>query len=557
MSKPADESRQWGERTLADLSSLLVELSRALKGLGFYAEGHPSRADLLDRAFFAWKIELERAGPLELWTSESGFRASGIGEQVSHGPMQELARALLEHDVQRVAFSPQLARESFHAFVELLRRSEQGIARCGGFARALADRASKGIVIDGGEEAALSAQQSLASTPAVATASLGSALLARSHRLVVAAGPGEKPRVEEHPLDAPAGDERGERLLFRLIELDRCADDAAYEFLARRIVEWGSELFRDGLRDECYRAILVLADHAVGDGGRSGLQARVAQAQCVRLASETRLADLIDRACSNEVAASVRATQVLLQLGDHAVSAVFDRLCSEKVSSRSAQLTAILITLGETALPFLLEVIGAPQPSAAPERALIAVRIAGEIQNPQVVPTLVKLLHAEPAALRREAARALVHVGTEASLDALIDALTGPLEDMHEVAATCLGALHNPRALQPMLDGLERALLEGRMQSARDLIRALGQLGCERAVPRLVALVERRSFLRRRQLREIKLCALAALERLPGREARKALLRATRNGDSAVRRRAEQLLSAGAGSAGSSDGSLH
>ena len=139
MSKPAGESRQWGERTLADLSSLLVELSRALKGLGFYAEGHPSRADLLDRAFLAWQIELGRAGPLELWTSESDFRISGLAGRLVHGHMQELARALLEHEVRRVCFTPQLAREAFHAFVELLQRSEQGVARCGGFARALSD----------------------------------------------------------------------------------------------------------------------------------------------------------------------------------------------------------------------------------------------------------------------------------------------------------------------------------------------------------------------------------------------------------------------------------
>lgn len=540
MSERTTESENWGDRTPADLSSLLVELSRAHKGMRFYAEGDAARADLLDRSYLAFHVDLERAGPLELWIDNTAFRASGVADRVPHGHMAELARALLARGVQRLRFEPALTRDAFHAFGDLLGRSEENLDRCGGFARGLVARSSTGIVVNGGEEDALAAQQSSISTPPIATASLGSALLARSRRLVIEPEQDEKPELEERPLEAAAGDERGERLLFRLLELDRCADDASYEFLAKRIVEWAGELFDEGLADECYRAILVLADHAVGDGGRSGLQARIAQEMCLRLAAGDRLRELIDRATSSNVRAGVRATQVLLQLGLHAIEPLFERLAREDDPDRSAQLSAILITLGEAALPVLSRIIAEP-PVA---RAQLAAHLAGELQNPDLVPHLIEALQEPHPGLRREAARALVHIGGENATSALIDALSSPLEGLPEISADCLGHLGDARAAQPMLAALERALRQGQTERARETIRALGQLGCERAAPKLVALLERRSLLRRKSLRRLKLAALGALERLPGREARRALQRAAHSRDPQLRARAEQLLGA-------------
>jgi HEAT repeat protein len=95
---------------------------------------------------------------------------------------------------------------------------------------------------------------------------------------------------------------------------------------------------------------------------------------------------------------------------------------------------------------------------------------------------------------------------------------------------------------------LESALRERDTVRARELIRSLGQLGSERAVPKLVALMERRSLLRRRPLRELKLAALGALARLPGREALRSLERASGSSDAEIRARATQLLARESGS---------
>lgn len=545
MSESAGETKDWGERTSTDLASLLVELSRVQKGMGFYAEGDPARSQLLDRAYLAVQVELERAGPLELWIDETRFRATGVAEALPYSHMTELAEAFSTRDVQRVEFLPELTRDAFNAFADLLHRNEQGLKHCGGFARGLAARSNTGIRINGGEEDALAAARSLSSTPAVSTASLGSALLARSQALVVEEEESgdqpleEKLLLDENPLEAPASDERGERLLFRLIELDRCADDAAYAALCQRIVDWAIELFDAGLRDECYRAILVLADHAVGDGGRSGAQASAAQELCLRLTSDERLDDLIDRACSSQVSTGIRATQVLLQLGgERVVPMLFDRLCDATSTERAAQLSAIIITLAEHAVPTLRRVI--PEQSEA--RAMLAARLAGELQNPALVPVLAEALVGPRPALRREAARSLVHIGSDEAADALLNAVASPLEQLPETAAICLGHLRTPRAAQALVGGLERAVRAGEFDRAREFVRALGLLGSDRAVPKLVSLLERRALAKRKHWRELKLGILAALAKLPSREALRAIERTAESRDAQLRIRAQRLL---------------
>jgi len=293
------------------------------------------------------------------------------------------------------------------------------------------------------------------------------------------------------------------------------------------------------LRDECYRAVLVLADHAVGDGGRSGVQASAAQEQCLRLVSDARLYDLIDRACSSQVSAGVRATQVLLQLGgDQVVPRLFERLSESSDADQAAQLSAIIITLAESALPTLHRFIEDPSES----RALLAARLAGELQNPAMVSTLSKALVCSRPALRREAARSLVHIGGEDAADALLNALSSELDQLPATAAICLGHLREPRAGQALVAGLERAVRAGDFPRAREFVRALGLLGSDRAVPKLVSLLERRPLAKRKLWRELKLSILSALAKLSSREAHRALERTAESRDQQLRARAQRLL---------------
>ncbi len=95
-------------RTPADVSTLLVELGRAVRGLQYYPEGDPTRDELLDRSFQAWQAELARNGPLELEVRRGAFWLGGSDAAVGRGRLDELAREFAARGLHRLRFDPDL-----------------------------------------------------------------------------------------------------------------------------------------------------------------------------------------------------------------------------------------------------------------------------------------------------------------------------------------------------------------------------------------------------------------------------------------------------------------
>lgn len=660
--EPNGGRRAWTERTAADLASLLGEVTRALKGLRFYEGENPARRDLLDRAYLAVRVELERSGDLEIELDDPGFRAVGTDGTVGRERLRELVEALTEHELERVRLTPELGRKGFHLLLELLAEEPRRLASRGGLVGALSSAEdTAGIALPGmrpvvatgpaarddapvardapvatvaagadddpndttqpmgatappgdaaGADAATAARGAPGDrlgpseaddesepdldlwagedpppldTDEASAASLGSALLvgsrleledvalpgrgaptplaslpdpaggpardaweegrAASAEPVGANGAGfedfTKPTLEEDPLSAPASSEADEALRRTLVALDGCTDDERYEELAAGVAAEAIRLADEGYRDATYRAVLVFADHAVGMGGRSGRQALASQERLEALCRNGRLGAVMDRACDPEGSVSIRAAQVLLQLGGRAVAPLLDRLVSERDDARAAQIRSIVIALGERAAPVVVAAIRGDDP----RRARVAVRLAGELQSSHLVPTLVAQVDGAAAPdLRRDALRSLARIGGPKASDAVRRALSSQRTAVAETAAVCLGEMGQRSSVRPLMDRLDDAVAAGEVDLARCIVGALGALGAEEAVPKLVALVERRSLFQRSIARSLRVPALEALGRLPGREAWRAVERAARHRDGRTRQVAERIL---------------
>jgi hypothetical protein len=522
----AERASGWTERTAADVSSLMVELGRLAKAVPFYGSGSAAARSLAERACRALRSDLARAGPLELEVSDRGLEASGISGQFGSDHLREAVRALRGVSVQRIRFTEVVSTEALLAFAEALDR----IDREGRPASQL------GIEVDGEICVTLSSnaeddsdsefdRETLATDRPVA--SLGSALLRGGARSAACSDaspeepPREKPDVHSSPLVAPASGPEGERLLAGLRELDRCGDDDRYLQLAETVAEGARALCDDGLLDEAIRAMLVLGDHAVGGGGRSAIQATVARATLLELAISDRLRELIDRACSSDTRTSVRAAQLLLTLGEHAVPALIERLGIEREDARRAQLTGLLIALGEHAVPSLAGAIA----SGNGPRARLGIRIAGEMQCPALAKPLRDLLCAKDGPLQKEAARALAEMGNSAAVRALLEALESKHERTAAIAAFSLGTLAAPRSRSALVRRLERATQDRSWNLAREILQALGQFQVgDRATARaLLAWVQRGGPPWRRPDLELKLEAVSTLGQLSGPETTQAL----------------------------------
>ncbi len=574
-------------RGTTEITTLLIELGRALKACRFYGAEHPSRKSALDRSFHAFRTGLER-GPLEIHVRGVQIHVADRLIGAGSTSIEELARELRSRGVERLRLDEKLTREAFGVLADALALDPDELTQTGGVERVAAGCADAGVAINApgdehGSGVAAEAPGPERELEAPPTVPVLPRAAERVESLTESEGPAELPdlwpsgesdesdpdadlpaeRVQTtdmdplHALDGmlqgveeesqdgalapePEGD-RGAELVGGLRNLDEARDDEVYEELLRGISADAASLADARPCDDSYRALLVLSSHAT-DLSRSDRQRGLAEEALFGLASGARLQDVIQRACETGPLASVRATQILLHLGAHAVPGILDALLGESDPERRGQLNAILIAMGEKALPE----VKASLELDDPERARLATRLAGEMQNPACVPYLSALVRdpQTPVDLVREAAKALVRVGNPAAIAVLLEAVSNPRAELAEAAAFCLGASGSPKALEALVAALRRALREDQDDLAREVIRALGRLGRPEAAPALEEIISRRSLLGRRRLRELKVAATNALARLPGDQPRKMLRElAEGRGDQHVRRTARAALS--------------
>lgn len=554
-----------GGRTPVDVTALLVELGRLVKGRQFYPDRHPLLREIFERGFRAFEAEIRRGGPLELEIRQGSFRLGG--EPVGRGRVDDLAQELVKRAVKRLRFDAHLTPASLERFVATVVLDRDRLEQSGGFVKCLYGEACAGVSVNemdyaaamaqagqprgtGGEGDGDGAAETVSGVAGLPGAGAGEGVAGAGgdagDAVAAALGllAGEKPeplghaqQLEEAPLDAEYEDDRANALVLALRALDGADDEMQYRDLARQVAVLGAALSDEGLRDEGYRAILVLASHA-GDRARGeGLRAVALECLC-ELARGNRLDDLIDRSCAPGDGAGLRSAQILLRMGTAAVPTLLKRVETEQDLDRRGQLYGILIAMGEAAT----EELSRAMRSGERRRAGVAVRLAGEMQNTGAVTDLSVLLEHEDGDLRREAAKALVRIGSPEAIEALVRALESPAEGMPGHAAFCLGVAGGTRALEVLVATVRRDAGRGSLDVAREAVRALGRMGRPEAAPELARVLARRTFLGRRRLRELQLAAVSALSKLPGDTARTALEQAARRGPAEVREAARQAL---------------
>jgi HEAT repeat protein len=534
------------ERSPADATSILLELTRALRGLSAPTGSATRPRALAERAFQAVAADIARAGPFELSIRGETFAVTALAERLdARGGLADLRRALVQHSIERLCFDAKLTADTLQGFLELLIRPPDADRDVRAFLRTLAARDSRGLRLNDLDVLADTLPRTLSATPPRPSLSVTTPLVVPTPPpepeapAAAVASPPSRPRLVE-PASVPRpADTRGERLRARLVELDHTTDDAPYAQRAAEIVFWVRQVWQDGLREEAYRALEVFADHAVGCGGRAESQARIAAACFADLAVGERLEDLIDRALASDES-GVRAAQLLLQRREAAVPLVVDRICALPDPLVATPLHALVLTSGEAAVPTLLQGISGPDD----DRARVCLRLAGALQSPALLPVLSKTTRAASLGRQVEAIRALCLLPGEAAHQALAEALSSQLDQLAIAATQAIADNDGIDAVPALLDVLESHMRGSRTQLCRALIEVLGRLGDERAVPRLAAIVERKPVLRRAHWHAIQLAAVDALSVLPTREARRAVERAASHAAGPVRDRARARLSA-------------
>ena len=508
-------------RTAPELATLLLELGRLIRARRFYPAGDARLAVVFERTLRAWRADFERRGALVLELSADGFREAGGRGVLSHPGLTALQQDLLERKVERLRFDVKLDPEAFAAFAEMLAADSDEIASRGGFAAALYAHSPAGILVNG------IAPTGAAPPPPPSAAPEPSA------------DPFDWTHVETElsSMDDLRETPPSHDLDVLLRQLDECETNSAYQDLARRAVHSAERAWLEGRREEVFPVFVRLAGHA--QAKRADHSRELAQSFLRSIVQGERLEYVIQRALRGLDVADLDANQVLLALGEASVPALLDVATSLERGVERDRLAALVVTFGERALPAILDRLAE---RGAPQKLRAAIRVAGELQHPDVVPRLRGLLDADDRSVREEALRALVRVGSDAAINALAKALESNTPGLALAALQGLGSTGSARAAEPLRRALHHALEERDVPRGKEVIRALGRLGRPEAGPALVSLIERRVRLGGGWLRELKSAAVTALASIPGDEAVAALAQAAQARDSQLRRAAQTAL---------------
>jgi HEAT repeat protein len=509
-------------RTAPELATLLLELGRLIRARRFYPPGDARLATLFERSLRAWRADLERQGPLDLELLPEGFREAGGRGVLSHPGLTELQRDLAERGVSRLCFDASLDGEAFAGFAEVLATDSGKTMTRGGFAAALYAHTPAGIRVNG-----ISPAEAAPPPPPPAEAPEASV------------DPLEWEHVEtelsstDDLREAPPSHDLG--VLLR--QLDECESNSGYQDLARRTVRSAERAWSEGRHDEVFPVFVRLASHA--DGKTEDHSRELAQSFLGSLVQGERLEYVIRRALRGLEAADLDASQVLLAVGGATVPALLDVASSLERGVERDRLAALVVTFGERALPVILERLAAQD---TPQRLRAVIRVAGELQHPDVVPALGGLLDADERNVREEALRALVRVGSNAAIGLLARALDSSTPGLALSALHGLGSTGSARAVGPLAHALDQALEARDVSRGKEVIRTLGRIGRPEAGRALVSLLERRVRFGGGWLRELKSAAVTALAGIPGDEAVAALAQAAQARDTQLRRAAQTAL---------------
>ncbi len=515
---------------------LLLEIARARRAREFYAPGHPTLSEALERLARVWRMALSEVDELELQLERGCFRLMGVSELRGPG-LDELAAELETRGIRRLRVGSNVEPAEMETLIDALVHDfsgadelEQLLARSGVQNITTTDHAFGELPGRGAHTAQIERED--AETRTLPTVSREPDDAADDGTPTVVDGLGDAPPAPAvvETVDRKTGEETP-KLLRQLGELEGCDALEAYRELAHQICERSNALLKGQSFFDAYRAALVFSRHSSDLRGHSEEICAEAQLSLQRLMEcDDFLGFVIELASGEEGLTCVQATQVLLACPEAVVPRLLD-LHFKADDEANKRTTSILIAMGDAVLPVLVAELASP----TLERARRAAQLLGDMQHPRAVESLsAALRNAENSGIRPKVARALVHIGSEQAIDALIEALQDD-SDRSELAARCLGETCEPRARVALIEAIDES--SGRPESVRrEAIRSLGKMGGEEALASLRSLLEQGSLLHRRRMRPLRIAAAQAIARIGNSSAREALEKNSRHGDTAVRR---------------------
>jgi len=501
------------------VAPLLLELARALRARHFYPSTHATFCSALRRAAAAWRDALSHAGQVEILVGDDGISLAD-GAAVRGLGLEEFAQKLQGAGIRHLGITAGVTPDELTTFIDTLVDESGNEIPEGGFEKLLHAYQVKHLTTQGQERPLAAASPAPGST--------------REPSPEPTIAPDALPEVAQP--ETRGLSENTVELVRLLAQLELAGDLGEYRLVANRVDSVLNKLLAAKNFVDAYRAALVYCRHSADSSGWTQTICEEAGAQLSSLHQNPEMLDFVlERACAPTGLTSVQAIQVLTALGPLAVPPLL-ALHDAAEAAVQKQTIAILIAMGEEALPALIEELASGQMP----RIRRATRLLGNMQNPRAVEFLADILQTDDLSCRREAVRSLSRIGNTRALEIVAKTLTEDSE-IAPVAASCLAASTSSvavRALTSVIDEGTGIPEELRLEA----IRGLGRIGSHLAVPALGSLLERKPFFGKKKLRDLRVAAAHALGQIGGEAAYMAVQPHAADSDAEVTRACRQAL---------------
>lgn len=209
---------------------------------------------------------------------------------------------------------------------------------------------------------------------------------------------------------------------------------------------------------------------------------------------------------------------LVIDLGATLAPAIIEALGTEEDRNRRGRLVKALKAIGKPAYPSLMDALQ----SSTWYVVRNALMVLGDIGSPAHVGAIGRKIDYGDQRVRRASARALAKIGGAEAERFLIDALADRNSEMQSEVLLCLGSLRAESAVPAVMQVAKSRLLGGDDKIRELAIATLGQIGSDAAIEFLADIVRPRSMFNREPL-PIRTAAANALAQAPAISARQVL----------------------------------
>lgn len=476
-------------------TTVLTDIFKALKALGFYPDRHPLRTETLGHAH-ASALALLAGSELTLQVSRNGIASANGEPLLGANPMvQALAKEFFIRRIQRLTFLPDLELEDLSTFLKLVNLDPQRIVSASGM-------------------------ESLMTKYGIRTIWLNevdiSTIWEKRHALEASSTGPEVENLDEaiaHEGEGAAGeilppDYEQAYSVEELLELmANETDDNRYLQLARGLLA-RTEIMKTNKEFTLLIPVMTTLLPQITSPLKSAIQREYASFALEQMASGPMADFLLSHIEQREHTEKSLTYDILRQLGTKFAYVIIQRLCVASSLLARKALAVALVHIGPAAVPPLVSMLKDDRWYVV--RNMVA--ILGEISSPESVANLRETAYHDDPRVRKESIRSLIKIGGKEAEVVIIGLLEDRDQAIVRQAILSLGVMRSQLSVQPLIEIVgARDLLLQNLTLKKEALQALGRIGDRRATPHLLSLLQKSHWIAWNRWEELKIAAAAAL----------------------------------------------